>query len=120
MFEDLLRHSATVLRRMDGLDRFKQKTTAHRQVATGVPCRVSRASGNERNDDKSAGIVTERYTLYCKAGSDITEDDRITVHSSDGVLIVDDACVDHVRAVTGRFGALHHLEVSLEVVRDIR
>jgi hypothetical protein len=118
-YPDLLKHKATIRRRATGTDRFAQKTNVYQTFATNVPCRVTRAGGGERNNDKTTHTVHERTTMFVLAGQDIREDDRVTVHASDGVTVLaDEAEVTHVRIVTDRYGSEHHREIELEVIRS--
>jgi hypothetical protein len=118
-YSDLLTHRMTIRRRATGTDRFNQKSNVHLPVATGRPCRVTRARGGERTTDKTANTVVETLTLFALAEEDLRENDKVDVYAADGTtLLADDAGVTHVRIVTDRYGLEHHREIDLEVIRS--
>lgn len=93
-FTGLLIHTAVVYRRQEvggeqKKDPFGQPTRdelpSHR-----VACRVTAASGGERNGERMRDVVETRHRLFLDRGADIREDDVVTVLDA-GIKEVDRA-----------------------------
>lgn len=123
-FAGLLIHTATVLRRREGPPGEQQKDpfgqpTRNPDPDHALPCRCSRGSGSERNNDRSRDVIVVNYKLFLDAGADLREDDTVTVVDADGGVICEGAEVDFVDSVYDG-DSEHHREAKLIVQRQAR
>lgn len=124
-FQSLLVHTATILRRQDGEDRFGDPDNDFVPLTTNVPCRVTVSSlgggfaniGGERLDEHSLVIMEDRR-IYLPAGTDVAEEDRVIVNDKNGNQVVPLSDVNFVRRIFNGRGDEHHVEVLFKVWRE--
>lgn len=125
-FAGLLPHQLRVFRLREGLDaqpardRFGQidsKISEMKEQPNAYPCRMTTASGGERNGERMSEVYVTQHRVYLQPGADVREDDRVKViDPADGNIILPDGNVKLVRRVYGA-QKLHHLELVVEVYR---
>lgn len=124
-FAGLLIHTATVLRRREGPPGQQEKDAFGQPKRTEQPvhelaCRCSRASGGERNSDRSRDVIVANYKLFLDAGADLREDDVVTVTDTrSGRVICERAEVDFCAPVFDG-DSEHHIEAKIITQRQAK
>lgn len=121
-FAGLLIHTVTVLRRREGPVGEQQKDPFGQPTKNEAPVhelmgRCSRASGGERNSDRSRDVIVANYKLFLDAGADLREDDVVTVTDPAGNIICEKAEVDFCTPVYDGEEE-HHREAKLVTQRQ--
>jgi len=107
-FSTLLSNTCTIRRKSLGAaDAHGHAVETWADNATGVPCRLVAAGGNEKQRDEL--IVIADYRLICGADVDVTERDRVEIASVEYDVLL-------VASVYGG-AAVHHKELQLRMVR---
>ena len=119
MFEDHLVHTVEVRRRNGNTDRFGQpiEPTRTSPASATYVGRLTLGKPSERFTERTHDLVTSTHTLFLPLGSDVAEEDRITVRDESGNVLVDWANVTGVTTPRGFFGP-HHIEVQLDATRS--
>jgi hypothetical protein len=116
MFTEHLVHTATVLRRGVGSDRFGQAREPGTVVGTHR-CRLTVARGGERYTERSREVVAATHKLFLEVGADITEADSVTVVDELDRPLITNAEVTLVTRPRNWAGE-HHVEVELSATRS--
>lgn len=119
MFEDHLVHTVEVRRRNGNTDRFQQpiEPSRTRPPDSTYAGRLTLGKPSERFNERYRDLVGSTHTLFLPLGSDVAEEDRITVRDESGSVLIDFANVTGVITPRSFFGA-HHIEVFLDAERS--